>query len=168
MHFFREDIGGSIVFVYLFRGGVAERSRGLGRVCLQNDQCRHTLALLRDTTYCRCLIIVIMSPAQTCPPRKYGYALLSYIRPVDSWNPVHSAIHKLAYPLDNSLNRTNRHSAEWGPLATRMVRLGVSWVSWVMAKQSCHVMSHDPVMVQCVVLLEGRRSEVQNLFMVRG
>jgi hypothetical protein len=27
-------------------------------------------------------------------------------------HPVRSAIHKLAYPLDNSLNRANRYSAE--------------------------------------------------------
>jgi hypothetical protein len=32
-------------------------------------------------------------------------------------HPVRSTIHKLAYPVDNSLNRANRHSAESGPLA---------------------------------------------------
>ena len=32
-------------------------------------------------------------------------------------HPVRSAIHKLAYPLANSLNRANRHSVELQPLA---------------------------------------------------
>jgi hypothetical protein len=32
-------------------------------------------------------------------------------------HPVRSGIHKLAYPLDNSLNSANRHSTESRPLA---------------------------------------------------
>ena len=39
---------------------------------------------------------------------------------------VRSAIHKLAYPLDYSLNRANRHREKSGPLAAWRVRRGVS------------------------------------------
>ena len=41
--------------------------------------------------------------------------------------PVWSTIHKLAYPLDNSLNRANRHTVESEPLAALRVS-GVSGV----------------------------------------